>query len=322
MMRPRIKVLMLITTSFVPYGGLTTVAMNYYRNIDHSMFQVDFASTNDCLQKLSEELTKSGSRYFKLPSRMRSPLLYMRKLYDISGKYDIVHIHGNSATTVLELLPAKLAGVKKRIVHIHNTKSDHPIAHTLLYPLMKYLMTDAVACSNAAGEWIFKNGNYNVLNNAIDLSKYSYNDVTRTQIRLEYGIDPDSFVIGHVGKFVEQKNHLFLIDVFSKVIEKNKNAKLMLVGDGPMRNNIEEKIKERKLNTQVVLCGMQENASKFLSAMDIVVFPSLWEGLPLSLLEAQANGLLCVASDVITSEVNRGGYNRYRYQKMPLYGLT
>ena len=96
----------------------------------------------------------------------------------------------------------------------------------------------------------------------------------------------------------------------------------MLVGDGPMRNNIEEKIKERKLNTQVVLCGMQENASKFLSAMDIVVFPSLWEGLPLSLLEAQANGLLCVASDVITSEVNRGGYNRYRYQKMPLYGLT
>lgn len=301
------RVLNIITTSYVPYGGLTTVAMNYYRNIDHSAFQIDFASTNECPQILEEELRANNSRYYKLPNRTTSPLSYMKKLRNICREYDAVHIHGNSATTVLELIPARLAGVEKRIVHIHNTKCDHSFAHRLLYPLMKLNMTDAIACSGAAGEWIFKDGNFIVLNNAIDLSKYSYNETSRRMIRKKYNIDMDSLVVGHVGKIVEQKNHLFLIDVFKKITENNEKARLLLVGDGVMRNTVEEKIKTMNMENKVIFAGMHESAAKFLSAMDMIVFPSLWEGLPLSLLEAQANGLPCIASDVITSEVNMGG---------------
>jgi len=126
-------------------------------------------------------------------------------------------------------------------------------------------------------------------------------------MREKYRIDETILVIGHVGKFVEQKNHMFLIDIFKKIVQKNSRVKLMLVGDGMMRNKIEEKINTEGLESQVILCGMQDNISRFLSVMDIIVFPSLWEGLPLSLLESQANGVPCVASDVITSEVNMGG---------------
>lgn len=301
------KILTVITTAFVPYGGLTTVAMNYYRNIDRSIFKIDFASTNTCSDGLTEELRESGSMYYKLPNRTRTPFFYMKELYKICKGYDVIHIHGNSATTVLELIPAKCAGIKKRIVHIHNTKSDHHLAHRFLYPLMRRLMTDAVACSKASGEWIFRDVYYTVLNNAIELNRYNYSDEFRNSVRKEYGIERDALVIGHVGKLVEQKNHLFLIDVFKKITEKNERANLLLVGDGVMRKALEEKIKSLGIDTKVFFAGMQENSSRFLSAMDIIAFPSLWEGLPLSLLEAQANGLPCIASDVITPDVNMGG---------------
>lgn len=301
------KVLMVITTSYVSYGGLTTVAMNYFRNINRDAFEIDFASINDCSKSFDKELRDSGSRYYKLPHRTKSPISYMRVLYKVCRDYDVIHVHGNSATTVLELLPAKLTGVKKRIIHIHNTKSEHTILHSLLSPLMKYLMTDAVACSDAAGKWIFTDSNFKVLNNAIDLTKYSYSNELRFHMREKYRIDENMLAIGHVGKFVEQKNHMFLIDIFKKIVQKNSRVKLMLVGDGGMRNKIEEKIKTEGLESQVILCGIQDNISRFLSVMDIIVFPSLWKGLPLSLLESQANGLPCVASDVITSEVNMGG---------------
>lgn len=214
--------------------------------------------------------------------------------------YDVIHAHGNSATTVLELLPTRLAGIKKRIIHIHNTRIKHALLHSLLSTLIKYLMTDVVACSEVAGKWIFKDNNYNVLNNAIDLTKYSYSNEMRFQMRKEYGIAEELLVIGHVGKFVEKK-HMFLIDIFKKIVRKNSKVKLILVGDGMMRNRIEEKIKTEELVSQAILCGMQDTISRFLSIMDITVLPSLWEVLPLSLLKSQANG--------------------FYYQRLPLCGL-
>ena len=212
---------MIITTSFVPYGGLTTVAMNYFRNIDSNTFKVDFASTNDCPKVLEEELFLSDSHYYKLPNRIKSPFSYMKELYRMCRDYDVIHIHGNSATTVLELIPAKLAGVKKRIVHIHNAKCEHVLTHRLMFPLMKFLMTKAIACSDAVGKINFNGITYKVLNNSIDLDKYCYSDIDRQQIRMKYGIDKDCLLIGHVGKFVKQKNHMFLLDVFKEIVKKN-----------------------------------------------------------------------------------------------------
>ena len=303
------KVLNIITTAFVPYSGLTTVAMNYYRNIAHEAFQIDFASSNDCPQSLEEELKDNGSRYYKLPNRTKSPLSYMKKLCNICHEYDAVHIHGNSATTVLELIPAKLAGVKKRIVHIHNTKSDHVIIHIILYPVMKYLMTDAIACSDTAGKWIFKD--YIVLNNAIETDKYAYNRENRIKIRELLGVEEGMFLLGNVGKVNEQKNHLFLLDIFKKYKLNHPDSKLLIIGDGVMRPSLEEKIKVLSFEKDVILTGMLNDVAPYYSAMDAFLFPSLWEGFPLSLIEAQANGLQCISSTNVTEESNVTGKVMY-----------
>ena len=294
------NILVIITTSMVTYGGLTTVAMNYYRQSDQDLFHMDFASTNDIDNRLLKELEKNRSQYIKLPKR--GSLSYIFTLYKLLRKYDIVHIHGNSATTTIELLSALLAKTDKRIVHIHSTRCSHLIIHKLLKPIFKKCYTDAVACSKAAGKWIFSEGDYTVLNNAIDLGEYSYDLKARNQIRSAYHLDDTCFVIGHVGKLNKQKNHMFLLDIFNEVLKVKGHAKLMLVGDGDLKEKIERKAVRLKIRENVIFCGMQSSAKKYFSAFDCFVFPSLWEGIGLALLEAQANGLNCIISDSIPLE--------------------
>ena len=306
------RILVIITTSMVPYGGLATVALNYYRNIDQTEYHMDFASTNVLPEILDVELKKNGSKYYQLPNRIHQLPTYISTLKKICGNYDVIHVHGNSATTAIELLAAKMADVSKRIVHIHNTHTDHILVHNLLKPFFNKLYTDAIACSKMAGEWIFSK--YAVLNNAIELSKYSYNDTNRRMIRRKYGISDNDFVIGHVGKLVAQKNHTFLLDIFSSFRE-SMPSKLMIVGDGVLRNNIEEQAKNMNIEDDVIFCGMTSDASPYYSSFDCFVFPSLFEGLPLSVLEAQANGLKCVVSQTVTSEVDMGGTFRIPYRE-------
>jgi Glycosyltransferase len=294
------KILVVITTKMTPYDGMTTVAMNYYRYMDHGMFHMDFASTNDIDRGTSEELKGNGSRYIKLPRR-GSPL-YMLTLYKLLKRYDIVHIHGNSATTTIELIPSVFARVKKRIIHIHNTTCSHKTIHRLLKPIFDKCYTDAIACSKLAGSWIFTNADYIILNNAIDLGRYHYDPEKREKIRRRYMLEDDSFVVGHVGRFAQQKNHMFLMDIFHEILKTKKRARLMLIGDGELRNEINKKSADLGIKDNVIFCGVQDDASDFFSAFDCFVFPSLWEGLGLVLLEAQANGLDCIISDSIPDE--------------------
>jgi len=301
------KVLVIITTGMTSYGGLTTVAMNYYRNIDLTKIQMDFLSTNTIQKELADELTKKESRYYCLSNRNSNPIGYYFKLRKICKKYDCIHVHANSATATAELLAAKSAGVKKRIVHIHNTTCSHKIIHYLLKPVFDKSYTLGIGCSDAAGRWAFGKKKYIVLNNAIDLDKYDYNLEDRTYIRKKYGIRDDEYVIGNVGKLSKQKNHEFVIKVFHYYYQTHENCKLLLVGDGALRPKLEELAKCFNVSDKVIFCGMVDNAKEFYSAMDCILFPSLWEGLPLSLLEAQATGLTCVSSNNITSEVNMGG---------------
>lgn len=298
------KVLIIITTAFVPYGGLTTVMMNYYRAMDKTDLQIDFASTNEPPEELAEELRRNGSAYFNLESRKRSLVRYIRNLCKVlkQGNYDVIHVNGNSATMAVELMAAKAMKVKTRIAHAHNTVCNHRILHSILKPIFERRYTDAIACSNAAGNWIYPKGGFEVLNNAIDLKRYHFDENNRQKIRTRYNIPDTDKVIGHVGKMSRQKNHVFLLNIFAEIMQRDTHWRLMLVGDGVLRRELEKKAKELGIGEKTIFCGMQNATESFYSAFDFFVFPSLWEGLPLSLLEAQANGLGGVVSDLITPE--------------------
>ena len=296
------RVLVVFTTAFVPYGGLTTVMMNYWRAMDKSDLQIDFASTNVPPQILIDEISAQGSCYHQLPQR-KHILAYLKNLFLLSKKYDVLHVHGNSATSVLELGTAKLAGVKQRIVHNHNSVTNYPFLNKILHPLFMRSYTEALACSNLAGQWLFGKNNFSVVRNAIDLRKYSYSQDFRKMKRTELGILEDDFVVGHVGKFNQQKNYPFIVDVFAELHKINPHSKLLFVGGGDLEKSIRNKVDKMGLTEWVVFAGLRTDTAEIMNAMDVFLFPSLWEGLPLSALEAQASGLPVYLSNVISKEV-------------------
>lgn len=296
-----VKVLVVITTGFSQYGGLTSVMMNYLRFIDYTDLKVDILSANDPQQELIVECKTLNIKYIKLTGRKNNPIKYMLALKKILEKYDVVHVNANSATATLELISAKLAGVQRRIVHNHTGKCTHIIIHKMLLLVYRKLYTDAIACSKTAGDWIFGKGNYLILNNSINTEKYRYSKESRIYIREMYGISEASLVIGHIGKIYEPKNHKKILEIFKQIVNREVGAILFFVGDGEMRHEIEEYSKDLGINNSVIFAGMQKNTCDYLSAFDCFLFPSLWEGMPLALLEAQASGLQCVISDTIDS---------------------
>ncbi|MCM1527311.1 MAG: glycosyltransferase [Clostridium sp.] len=298
------KVLVVITTGFVPWGGLITVMMNYYRAMDKTELQIDFASCNIAVSSLIDELDRNGSRYIHLSDRKGHTLQYIRDLSRTlkQERYDVIHIHGNSATMLIELLPAWLLGVKTRITHVHTTKGNYGLAHAVMKAPMNLLTNVRLAVSKEAGHYLYGNRAFEIMRNAIDTVQYQFSEDSRLRCRRRWGIPNSTYVIGTVGKMNEPKNQLFLVEVFSKVLDRLPDAKLMLVGDGVLRSKIEERIKTLGIENSCILTGMQENVPEFLCAMDCFVFPSLYEGFGLALLEAQASGLYAVCSENITEE--------------------
>ena len=296
------KVLIVITTGFVPYGGLTTVMMNYYRAMDKTDLQIDFASTNEIGEEMRNELIANDSKYFCLGDRKKHLFTYQKNLIKVLKKenYDVVHINGNSTTMLFDLLPAKLCGVKKRIVHVHNTRSDYPILNKFLKPFFKASYTDAIATSKDAGDWLYGE-NYAVLNNAIDTKKYAFNQEIREKIRKKLGLR-DEFVIGNIGKLNPQKNQTYLLDIFASYKQRNKNSKLVIGGGGNLESELKEKAKDLDIENDVIFLGMVNNVEEVIQAFDCFVFTSIFEGLGMALIEAQASGLKCISSDVVPIE--------------------
>lgn len=297
------KISIIITTGFTKYGGLTGVVMNSVRQMDMTKFEINIVSGNEPEEDLLNECKAMGVKYIRIVGRNRTPFRYMCRLKNILELSDVVHVHANSATATIELIAAKLAGVKVRIVQNHTAKCNHKILNFLLKPIFDRLYTSGIACSHKAGDWIFGKGNYQILNNGINTEKYRFNKEDRVNIRSQYGIDDKCICIGHVGKIYQPKNHKFLIGVFNEYHKIINNSKLILVGDGVMRQEIEQYVKELGIDDSVIFAGMQSNVEAFLSAFDVFVFPSLWEGLPLSVLEAQASGLQCFISDTIDRDI-------------------
>lgn len=296
-------------------GGTESFAMNYYSHIDRSKVQFDFfvESTSKIIDR--EKIDSLGGRVVLIPSytHIFKYIKTLKKLFK-DGGYDIVHSNMN-ALSVFALYAAKKAGVKIRIAHSHSTtnKKEHlrNFIKNILRLFSKKYATHYFACSELAGRWLFGDktfdeGKVTVINNAIELERYKFNEQTRDTLRTQYGLT-NQFVIGHIGRFMSQKNHTFLIDIFNEVQKHRTDARLLLIGDGPLYDEIVNKVHTLNLDDKVILTGVKQNASDYYNAMDIFVFPSLYEGFGMVLIEAQANGLPCVASTEIPREVNIAG---------------
>lgn len=292
-------------------GGVESFVMNYYEHIDRNKVQFDFLveSTSKIIDE--KKISEMGGKVIIIPS-YKNPFRYMRELKRIFLKnhYDIVHSNMNTLS-FFSLRAAKKAGVKVRIAHSHSTSNSKEHLRNLiklfLRPLSKIYATHYFACSEKAGKWLFGNRTFKkrkviIINNAIDTERFSFSQKERDRIRNSLNLNSD-LVIGNVGRFVPQKNHEFLIDIFNNIQKKRSDVKLILLGDGPLYQQLKNQIEKYKISNKVLFLGAQEHPESFYQAMDCFVMTSLYEGLPLVAIEAQANGLKCFLSSEITDEV-------------------
>lgn len=292
-------------------GGVESVVMNYYRHMDRTKVQFDFICDEDSTNIPYDEIYKLGGKIIKIPCYTKI-IKYHKQLKKIlaEGNYKIVHSHINTLS-VFSLFAAKCAKVPVRIAHSHSTtnkkEKKRNLIKQILKPFSKFFATNYMCCSELAGRWLFGDKTYNqgkvfLLNNAIDVEKFSYNQEIRNQIRNKMSINKDCIVVGHIGRFVDQKNHSFLIDIFNEIHKINENSILLLAGQGPILDEIVERVKELKLEKNVKFLGQRDDAYKLYQAFDIFILPSLYEGLPVVGVEAQAAGLLVILSDSTTKE--------------------
>ena len=269
-------------------GGVESVVMNYYKNIDRNRIQFHFLCDEDSTDIPYEEIEKLGGKVIVIPPYQKL-FKYQKELYRIfkENNYKIIHSHIN-ALSVFPLRIAKKAGVPIRIAHSHSTSNKKEwkknILKMILRPFSKLYANNYFACTEYAGKWLFgkkvvERKELNVINNAIDLKKFEFNENTREDLRKELGIKEDTLIIGHVGRFMKQKNHEFLIDVFEKAIKQDDNIYLILVGQGPLEDKIKEMAKEKGIEYKILFLGQRNDVNKLYQAMDIFVLPSLYEGL-------------------------------------------
>ena len=302
-----IRVLQVVT--HMNRGGLETMLMNYYRHIDRTQVQFDFLTHREYDGDYGEEIKTLGGIIYHLPVLNPFSNSYkaaLRSFFKEHPEYQIVHVHQDCLSSVI-LKEAKKCKVPVRIAHSHNSSQDknikYPIKMFWRLFIPKYA-TDLLACSNDAGKWMFRGEDFSVLNNAIDAELYKYSPQRKSEQRTKLGILENELVVGHVGRFSPAKNHAFLLDIFYE-IRKQIPSKFLLVGDGELRSDIEKKIADLKLQDRVILTGVRDDVADLLQAMDVFVFPSHYEGLPVTMIEAQAAGLPCLISDKVPIECKK-----------------
>lgn len=296
--------LLVLTTNDFAYNGITSNIYNYFKNINKTNIDIDFVVPS-CLEEIKEKLNSENIRVFEMKNRKVNPIKYFIKLVQHlkSNKYDIIHCHGNSSTLIIEMIAAIISGIKIRIVHSRNSDAKHRVFHKIFRPLFKKTMTHKFACGQLAGEWMFGDGEFEIIRNGNDLDKYKFNKEIRTQYRKKMNIDNETIVLGHVGSFNYQKNHEYLIDVFNSLLKIEPNYKLVLIGDGPKKSYIEKKVKQLGIENKIVFIGQTNKVENYLQAMDIMLLTSHYEGLPNVVIEWQTNGLPCIISNNVTEEV-------------------
>lgn len=295
------KKVLLVATTRLGVDGLTEILLRVAR-IAAREYSVGFALGEGCSTAIRPKLEEVGQVY-ELPSRKKRLLCYMAALAVLVKKnsYNIVHIHGNSATMAFDLLAAYVGGASVRITHCHNCAHQPAFKQATLGRLLNRLVTDPVACSRAAGEMLYTRP-FRVLVNGIDCERFSFDPAIREQMRQKLGLK-GCFVIGHIGRFSQQKNHTRLLHIFKAILQRKPQARLLLCGEGENFEQSRQEAMALGIAEKVLFCGNVKRPEDYLQAMDVFVLPSLFEGLPIVGVEAQASGLPCIFAETITKEV-------------------
>lgn len=304
-MNKKIKIAMV--TNHFGITGISTVILNYCKELDHHKYDLTIIAGQPIAEENRKECAENDIHLIEVPSRHQRPMKHYLGLWKAFRKdqYDIIHVHGSSSMMAIELTIAKWAGIKIRIAHSHNSRCPNKKIHKLLNPYFKMIYTKALACGKMAGDWLFGEGEFEVLPNGFHTKQFDFSQRNRDTIRRQLKIE-DQYVLGHIGRVNAQKNQEYLLKVFGEIADKCDKAILLLIGTGPDEEKIKREIEEHPYKDRIIMYGETDNPAVFYSAMDIFVFPSKYEGLPVVLLEAQISGLPCVVSDKVTQEVNFG----------------
>lgn len=296
-MKP-IRVLHVVT--YMGRGGLETMLMNYYRHIDRERIQFDFLVHRDFEADYDKEILSLGGRIYRVPKLNPFSMAYHKALNSFfrnHPEYNIVHVHQDCLSS-FALKAANKNNVPIRIAHSHSSSQDKNFKYLLKKYFMKSIpdyATNLFACGREAGNWMFGGKSYEIVRNAIDVDSFKYDINKRSELRKKFKLT-DNLVVGHVGRFNYPKNHDFLIDTFKEIYLLNSNSKLFLIGAGDLEDRIREKVNDLGLSENVIFLGNRSDVNELMQAMDIFVFPSHYEGLPVTLVEAQASGLLIFKS--------------------------
>lgn len=302
---------LLVILASLNTGGAETFMMKIFRSLPED-YKLDFivSAKSGFYEK---EVIKLGGRIFRVPLRTKQPIKTFKAIYDVVKNNNYTHVLKLCDTPigVYDLLAAKMGGARVLCVRSCNAGSSNSklgiLVNDFLRPLLNFITDVKIAPSRLAAEFTFgkaevEAGRVKFIHNGVDLHVYKYDEDNRRKIRREFSIADEQLVIGHIGRFNQQKNHKFLIEVFAEVLKQEPNALLMLVGDGEKKSEVKEQINALGIEESVIFTGIRSDVPSLLSAMDVFVFPSFYEGMPNTVIEAQATGLPCVIADTITEE--------------------
>ena len=294
-------------------GGQETLIMNVFRKIDRESVMFDFLCIINEPADYDEEIHSLGGKInfidYSLCSGPLKPLKRARLLYrwlkEHKSEYGVFHVHTQNAFyALLDAIPAKTAGIKKVIIHSHNSSTlYHITAHKVAKGVLKLMSIDRFACSNEAGRWMFGNKSFRIIRNGIDTERFSFQPQVREKVRNEFGWSSQK-IIGHVGRFNDQKNHLFLVRIFQELHKIDPNTRLVLIGRGENEESIQQYVYQNNLKNCVDFLCVRDDVERLYQGMDLFLFPSKFEGLGIVVIEAQTAGLPCLISDVIPSDVD------------------
>ena len=302
---------LLCILSSLDTGGAETFMMKIFRSLPED-YKIDFivSAKTGFYEK---EVAELGGRIFRVPLRTKHPIKTFKAIYDVVKQNRYTHILKLCDTPIglYDLLAAKMGGAKVLCVRSCNAGSSTSklgaMVNDFLRAFFNYMADVKLAPSRLAAEFTFgkaevETGKVKFIHNGVDLNVYKYDEENRRKVRSEFGITDEQLVVGHIGRFNQQKNHKFLIEVFAEVLKQKPDALLMLVGDGEKKSEIKEQIKSLGIEESVIFTGIRSDVPALLSAMDVFVFTSFYEGMPNTVIEAQATGLPCVIADTITEE--------------------
>lgn len=303
-MNQPIRILQIV--SYMQRRGLETLLMNCMRRMDRSKIQFDFIVHRPFRADYDDEIEALGGRIYRLPRLNPFDSRYHKALRDFfraHPEYRIVHCHLD-CMSALPLAAAKAAGVPVRIAHAHSSSQDKDLKYLLKRLYMKKIPAAAThffACSGAAGSWMFPGQPVRLIRNGIDTAAFAFDPQQRTAVRRELGLT-DQLTVGHVGRLIDVKNHSFLLEVFAEVLRSCPDAVLLLAGSGPLEEKLREKARMLGISGHIRFLGVRSDVPALMQAMDVFVLPSLYEGLGISAVEAQASALPCLLSDAVPAD--------------------